>query len=384
MKKMLLSILLAAMLVLLISVSALGNSADEITADEYASMTTDDLLNRLNFTDPENLTVDEYIRLIGTYRFVEIDYQKLVLTNTWSITDQVRDTIHFSAADHPEYMPLLMASEYPQVRAAAYEQVFGVFGADSGDLDAAINALASETDPYCLYVAVKGVGNEMRTRKEIADFVFRMADHENPLIRRRAAVYIGSKLASEVDGTIEKLIAMMSDEDQRVREAACKAAGDQHNEAVIEPLVAILNNPEEEKIHGAAINGLSTLWLDYPYHEHASEAAYRATLNYYSVTPRTDKVPSWSGIPMFNMINKNTFDKWPGKDTWFDADEFFGVMADVIADPDMNWLGKEPAMKAILALCPEKWPELEPVMSAVDNEKVLDLYAKLKEKAENP
>ena len=95
-------------------------------------------------------------------------------------------------------------------------------------------------------------------------------------------------------------------------------------------------------------------------------------------------MPSWSGIPMFNMINKNTFDKWPGKDTWFDADEFFGVMADVIADPDMNWLGKEPAMKAILALCPEKWPELEPVMSAVDNEKVLDLYAKLKEKAENP
>ena len=384
MKKKLLSILLAAMLVLLISVSALGNSADEITADEYASMTTDDLLNRLNFTDPENLTVDEYIQLIGTYRFVEIDYQKLVLTNTWSITDQVRDTIHFSAADHPEYMPLLMASEYPQVRAVAYEQVFGVFGADSGDLDAAINALASETDPYCLYVAVKGVGNEMRTRKEIADFVFRMADHENPLIRRRAATYIGSKLASEVDGTIEKLIAMMSDEDQRVREAACKVAGDQHDEAVIEPLVAILNNPEEEKIHGAAINGLSTLWLDYPYHEHASEAAYRATLNYYSVTPRTDKVPSWSGIPMFNMINKNTFDKWPGKDTWFDADEFFGVMADVIADPDMNWLGKEPAMKAILALCPEKWPELEPVMSAVDNEKVLDLYAKLKEKAENP
>ena len=384
MKKMLLSILLAAMLVLLISVSALGNSADEITADEYVSMTTDDLLNRLNFTDPENLTVDEYIRLIGTYRFVEIDYQKLVLTNTWSITDQVLDTIHFSAADHLEYMPLLMASEYPQVRAAAYEQVFGVFGADSGDLDAAINALASETDPYCLYVAVKGVGNEMRTRKEIADFVFRMADHENPLIRRRAASYIGSKLASEVDGTIEKLIAMMSDEDQRVREAACKAAGDQHNEAVIEPLVAILNNPEEEKIHGAAINGLSTLWLDYPYHEYASEAAYRATLNYYSVTPRTDKVPAWSGIPMFNMINKNKFDKWPGKDTWFDADEFFGVMADVIADPDMNWLGKEPAMKAILALCPEKWPELESVMSAVDNEKVLDLYAKLKEKAENP
>ena len=321
MRKILLSVLLAAVLVLSLGASALGASADEITAEAYASMTPEELL---------------------------------------------------------------MASEYPQVRAVAYEQVFGIFGADSADLDAAISALAQETDPYCLYVAVKAVGNEMSKRKEIADFIFRMADHENPLIRRRTTTYIGSSRAAEVDGTIEKLIAMMSDEDQSVREAACEAAGDQHNEAVIEPLVAILNNPEEAEIHGAAIDGLSTLWLDYPYHKHASEAAYRATLDYYSVKPRTDKIPAWSGIPEFNMINQNKFSEWPGKDTWFDADEFFGVMADVIADPDMNWLGKEPAMKAILVLCPEKWPELEPIMSTVDNEKVLSLYEKLKEKAGNP
>lgn len=385
MRKILLSVLLAAVLVLSLGASALGASADEITAEAYASMTPEELLEKLNFADPDHLTAEEYIRLIETYRFVDIDYQKLNLTNTWSITDQIRDkNIKFSYEEYPECKSELMASEYPQVRAVAYEQVFGIFGADSADLDAAISALAQETDPYCLYVAVKAVGNEMSKRKEIADFIFRMADHENPLIRRRTTTYIGSSRAAEVDGTIEKLIAMMSDEDQRVREAACEAAGDQHNEVVIEPLVAILNNPEEAEIHGAAIDGLSTLWLDYPYHEHASEAAYRATLDYYSVKPRTDKIPAWSGIPEFNMINQNKFSEWPGKDTWFDADEFFGVMADVIADPDMNWLGKEPAMKAILVLCPEKWPELEPIMSTVDNEKVLSLYEKLKEKAGNP
>ena len=385
MKKILLAVLLVAILLLSACVSALGASADGITAEEYASMTPEELLAKLDFANPEDLTAEEYIRLADTYRFVEIDYQKLVLTNTWSITDQVRENlVKFSAADHPEYMPMLMGSEYPQVRAVGYEQVFGVLGADADDLDAAVNALAAETDPYCLYVAVKGVGNEMRTRKEIADFIFRMADHENPLIRKRAAKYIGSRLAAEVEGTTEKIIAMMADEDQDVRGAACQVAGDQQNEAVIEPLVAILNNPEEAKIHWAAVYGLSTLWLDYPYHEHASEAAYRATMDYYSAGPRTGDVPAWAGISGFNMINDRKFSEWPGKGTWFDADAFFSVMADVIADPDMNRLGKEPAMKAILALCPEKWPELEAVMGGVEDEKVLERYTKLNEKVNQP
>ena len=179
MKKILLAVLLVAILLLSACVSALGASADGITAEEYASMTPEELLAKLDFANPEDLTAEEYIRLADTYRFVEIDYQKLVLTNTWSITDQVRENlVKFSAADHPEYMPMLMGSEYPQVRAVGYEQVFGVLGADADDLDAAVNALAAETDPYCLYVAVKGVGNEMRTRKEIADFISsRMIDH---------------------------------------------------------------------------------------------------------------------------------------------------------------------------------------------------------------
>ena len=384
MKKILLSVLLAAILAFSLTVAAQGASADGITAEEYAAMTPEELLDRLGVAGRETLTAEEYVLLIETLRFVEINYEKLFLSDTWSITEQALELVSGAAPGHEEYLATLMASEYPQARAVAYERVFGVFGAESADLDAAVSALDSEEDPYCLYVAVKAVGNEMKDRQEIADFVFRMADHENPLIRKRSAGYIGSKLTAGIPGTTEKIIAMMGDENQDVRKAACDAAGDHHDESVIEPLAAILSNPEEEKIHASAVNGLSTLWLDYPFHEHASEAAYRVVLDYYSRTPRTDKVPSWAGIAAFNMVNAKSFSEWPGKAAWFDADEFFSVMADVIADPDMNWLGKEPAMKAILALCPEKWPELGPVMSSVDNEKVLELYEKLNEKASNP
>ena len=382
--KRLLTVFLVMVLVFTAVIAAQGASAEEITPEEYASLTPEGLLDRLGIAERENLTAEEFARLIDTFRLVEINYDRLCLTDTWSITEQARDLIKLAPDERGKYMALLMASETPQVRAVAYEQVSGVLGADEDDLDAAVSALEKEEDPYCLYVAIKGVGNQMKNRQEIADFVFRMADHENPLILKRAANYIGSPLTVDIPGTTEKIIAMMGDENQDVRKAACDVAGDHHDESVIEPLAAILSNPDEEKIHSAAVEGLSTLWLDYPFHEHASEAAYRAVMDYYSRTPRTDKVPSWAGIAAFNMVNAKAFSQWPEIADWFDADEFFEVMADVIADPEMNWLGKEPAMKAILALCPEKWPELEPVMSTVDNEKVLELYEKLKEKAENP
>ena len=52
-------------------------------------------------------------------------------------------------------------------------------------------------------------------------------------------------------------------------------------------------------------------------------------------------------------------------------------MADYIGDPDANWLGKSPAMKAIQSLCPEKLPELETTVTALGDKKVTEAYEKL-------
>ena len=72
--------------------------------------------------------------------------------------------------------------------------------------------------------------------------------------------------------------------------------------------------------------------------------------------------------------------KWRENATYFNADEFTKVMSDLIADPDANWLSKEPAMKAVLALCPEKFDSLEEAANACGDKKVASAFTKLKEK----
>ena len=75
--------------------------------------------------------------------------------------------------------------------------------------------------------------------------------------------------------------------------------------------------------------------------------------------------------------------KWFELADYFDADEFFGVMADYIADTDANWLGAISAMNAIAALCPEKFGNLEAVMSGVEDNKVIQAYEKIQDKLAN-
>ena len=351
----------------------------ELTKEKYDAMTPEELLTACGIEDPQNLTEDEYFKLLETYRFVDLDYEKMEMPAN-SPTKEAIKLVKKLSID--KVMDRLLDSEYPQVRGYGLASLQGLFGVNEKARDKAITILENETDTYCLYSATCGLMNEMKNDAKVAKFIFKMADHENAKIRYRAAISIGNSWSRGVDGTVEKIIAMMNDSDIDVQKAALSNAGKLRDETVIEPIVAVLNDDSRAKVHGDAIRGLASMWLDFPLHESTSEAAYQATLDYYSKTPRTKDVPAWSGISSFNTVSEKglTDNQWREKATYFNADNFTKVMADLIADPDADWLAKQPAMKAVLALCPEKFDSLEKAAEASGDKKVTDAFAKLKEK----
>ena len=376
MKKILIALICALMVMGF--ACALAESVASLTAEEYAAMTPEALLAAAHIADQEKLTAEEYVSLLETYRFVPIDDDSLTLTDYQSITRQALDAVSKAQPPQSAYFVMLLQSPYPQARGIAYEGVSDFLGAAEEDVTAVLEALKTEEDPYCLLCAVNGLRNQMKTRAEVADFIFRMADHEHSVIRKAAAVAIGNSWSIGVEGTVEKIITLIGDEDEGVRKSACAYAGKLHDDRVVPALVAVLNDPSQASVHGDAVRGLSYLWLDYPYHAETSEAAYRATLDYYAKTPRDAKVPSWSGIGSFNTVNARKIADWYGKAGYFNADAFFDVMADFIMDPDASSLGKTPAMKAIIALCPEKFADLDPLMAACEDKKLVDSYNNLK------
>lgn len=334
---------------------------------DYANMTQEDLLSHIK--DRNKVTTDEYIWLISTYSYVNIK-DDFTLEN--NITDEAIKAIDSKAKPNQDtYIEKLLKSNYPQVRGYGISLIPSLTGVSSKNLELAKELIKNESNDYVLYKATIALRNEAKSSKEIADFLIKMASNGNAKIRTEAAIALGNSWSEGVDGAVSTIIELMNDTDKDVRKAACRNAGKLNDESVIEPLVKILNNADDSDIHGSCVEGLVTLWYDYPFFKKNSEKAYTATMDYLKKTPRTDKVPAWTAVGSFKTTStQSSFSEWKQKATYFNTDEIYNVMADIIKDGNANWLARTSAIDVIKAHCSEeKFNELKTIIDGLSDSK---------------
>ena len=318
----------------------------DITEEEYSKMTAEDLLAHVK--DLTSVTKEEYLWLISTYRFAKIVDEESDAYNIYTekcITDEALNSIEYDAKPEFEtYVDDLLNSEYPQVRAYGISRVDSLFGVSDANLTRAKELLKTEDDTYVLHAALVSLANKMN-EPEIAEFIYRMADSDNVKLRVRAACAIGNSWSQGVDGAVDKIIEMMNDENADVREAACKYSGKLADEAVIDPLLEILNNDAEVDLHGACLEGLITMWYDYPLHRNHSERAYNETMTYFKKTPRTEDDPYWAALSSLTHLAESAADEWKANSPYYDPDDIYNTMVDIIQDENASYLARTSAIK---------------------------------------
>ena len=145
----------------------------------------------------------------------------------------------------------------------------------------------------------------------------------------------------------------------------------------------MLNNPEDAELHGNGIDSLNKLWYDFPFHENTSEAAYRATMDYFKKTPRTKDVPSWTAVGSLKNKNDSHYEEWRAKATYFNADEFAQIMTDIIKDTNANSFARSGAVENIAAHCSkETFDSLAAVIDGLTDKDAKDIQDKYKSQAE--
>jgi len=359
---------------------------DGLTKEQYDAMTGDDLIAFAKIKDPEKLTIDEYVWLIETYRFANIKEGTNTITldskcATKAALKKFKNQALPSAEERSAQLKRYLTSEYPQVRGYGCSMIGGLLGASSAEIKLGMEVIKNEKEPYVLYEATKALMNEM-SNPDIAAFIFSMAGNESAQVRCAAALAIGNSWSKGVDGTVPAIITLMKDSEEVVRAAACSCCGKLADESVVEPLKAILaDSDEKDSVKTEAVRGLVTLWLDYPFHENTSEAAYKAYVDYYTNTPRA-QIP-WSSVTLTGATDASKFAAWQEKATYFNADEYCELMVSLIKDTEFNWLGRSAAFKSIAAMCgKEKLASIASVVEALDPEtdknaaKLQDAYAK--------
>lgn len=353
------------------------------TKMDCSAVTADSL--KAKVADPKNITKDEYVAVLEGLACCSVNEKTFAIDKKECAVNAALDALKKDGAKLPSLDSVadrLVKNESPLVRGKAYSAFSGLFGASDKDLSIAKDAIKTEKDPYALQELVAGLSNEGNKDPDVAKFLLDMSKHENSFVRRKAAIALGNTWSNKVEGAVDAVITLMSDDDENVAKLACSGAGKLNDEKVIEPIVKILNDESKEKLHGECVRGLATMWLDYPTHKNHNEAAYKATMDYLKKTPRTNKIPAWNAIASFNTVAEKEIGSWKSAATWFKIDDFSAVMSDLIKDKDFNWLGKSPAMKAVSALGGKAALEkLAPAVEASGDDKVKDAYAKELEKA---
>ena len=354
-------------------------------ANDCSAVTVDSL--KAKVADPKAITGDEYAAVLEGMACCTINEKSFTIDKKTCVVNDALDALKKDGAKFPSLNTVaarLAKHESPIVRGKAYSSFSSLFGASGKDISIAKDAIKNEKDPYALQELVAGLSNEGNKDPEVGKFLLDMAKHENMFVRRKAANALANTWSDKVDGAVDAVIALFDDSDDNTAKLACAGAGKLGSDKVIEPIVKILNDESKEKMHGDCMRGLSTMWLDYPFHKNHNEAAYKATVDYLKKSPRTNKIPSWSAVATFSTVanNKGEFDNWKKEATWFKMDEFVGLMADLIQDKNFNWLGKGPAMKAVAQFGGKaELEKLGPAVEASGDDKVKDAYKKELESA---
>ena len=317
---------------------------------DYANMTEDDLIKEF-IKDEQNITLDEFVNLASTYSYATIN-NKLELDE--NITDKAIKKLKENKAKLPaakEFVEPLLKSDAPQVRGYAFSNIATFFGASDSHKASAKEILKTEKEPYVIKCAVKALGNEGGKDAEIGKFLLDAAKNENAVVRRQAAVALGSTWNKTLDGAVDAEIELMKDSDNDVRKAAYEYAGLLGDDRVVAPISEMLKNEADADLHSSGVKGLVWLWYDYPSHENTSEAAYRATMDYFKTTPGSDKVPAWAAVTSFTNKSEKNYDAWKEKATYFNTDELYEVMLGLVKNENLGRMTRGYACKPVAVHC---------------------------------
>ena len=379
MKKIRVLSVLTAMLMLVSAMAMFSGCKDDkkdtkdssVVKDDfdYASKTADDLLKEIK--DVENITVDEYAWLMSTYQYVSVTDTLMLEEN---ITDEAFNKLYeMENSVYPDMQAvfdILIESESPQVRGSSMDLAYSLFGVNDDNINKIMEVVKDEKDPFVLNCAVNALANEGSTSPEIGEFLVNMAKHEHATIRQSAAYALGSSWSEGVDGAVETIIALMSDSDDNVRKAAYGYAGDLGDESVIDPIVEMLNNPEEVDMHSYGVDSLVTLWFDFPFHEKTSEKAYNATMDYFRLAADSDNadIPYWTTVTSFN-IQGDAYETWKEKATYFDSKEVVEVMTNIFKNENLESFARSGAIETISIYGTiDDLKALKPIIDSVEDE----------------
>ncbi len=250
----------------------------------------------------------------------------------------------------------LLKDSSPTIRWQAADELhsFWFGGAKKENVDALMTAIAVEKDPQVYHKMLRALSSSVKKYPKVFELFIKSADHDDASVRKEAIGSLASRMAGNkkaLDKIVEKI---EKDKDIKVRAYACSVSYKHWNEKVVLPIYKkyVMDKKSDQKMYEGCFEGMLSLWNAFVFNEKPSKKAYKMTIRALMTKPRTDKRPPWDKIDDFGRIPKGGKDKKVPK--WWNKGKVLKVLVDVIADPNVSWLGRKGGCRALGVLNAKK------------------------------
>lgn len=264
----------------------------------------------------------------------------------------------------------LISHENATVRYQAASTMGSFFGASNDSEKVVLAAVEKEQNDIVTTKLVNVVGSRHKNSPEVKALLLKMADHQNPKVRKEAMGWFLTSFGAEVAGTFEKVLDKVdNDPSLDVRKHLCSrlyGSGDERAIPVFKKYLEGKDTPKE-LIEGC-FGGVISAWTGFPFPSKPNKQAYELTLAFLKQKPRTKDAPPWQNISTLRAAktefkDNDSFGKaWQAnvKD-WYKKPALLAALEEIVHDTDANWMTRTGAVSVLNELSVGK-PKLEAML----------------------
>ncbi len=335
-----------------------------IKLEEYTGMTGEDLVARL-VKDRAAPTAEEYVAIIDTIEFAEVDDRCNFVENATADALKLLKSEKSALPNVLECAEAVLANESAKVRAYYYQQLNNQIFDESVPAYAPIlTKLLSEKESIAIYQALRFAARNFAEEKTFIDFVISLSDSADANIRRVVPYAVQYIRTDDTEPLAQMMFKLIEDEDKDVRKEAVLYCYKLKDDRFVDILKEILLDETQADLHTNAGDALCRMWYNYPAHDAHSEAAYKATMEYFKADFEDTGLPNWQVVNKIALKGITNYDKWLAESDYFDAEEVVEIMTGIFNDAGKDRLLREQCLKVVSTFGDKA--DLEALQAGVD------------------
>lgn len=335
-----------------------------IKLEEYAEMTGDDLIAKL-VKDRAAPTAEEYVAIIDTVEFAEIDDRCSFVENATADALKLLKSEKATMPGELDCAEAVLANESAKVRAYYYQQLHNnKFDESVAAYNVILQKILSEKESVAVYQALRYASYNYGDNKDFIDFVIASSDSTDANIRRAVSFAVQYILTDDKEPLVQMMLKLIKDEDKDVRKEAALYCYRLKDDRFVDVLKEILLDETQADLHPNAGDALCRMWYNYPAHDVHSEAAYKATMEYFRTAFEDTGLPSWQVVSKIALKGTTNYDKWLADAGYFDIEEVVEIMTDIFNDAGKDRLLREQCLKVVATFGDKA--DLEALQAGID------------------